>query len=143
MTERIKLTREYLTEFLEDHFLQSEEVFIQQVLDDQEKAEILEIGQEDSMFKVAKFCETLTEWKKENKELKELNTTLSKALAEEMAANFKCAHVKCLLEQKLDKIEALTEGYYDVSSSKLKEILQEPDEILDLAKDKANKGDLL
>ena len=45
------------------------------------------------------------EAEKEIQKLKELNTTLSKALAEEMTSNFKQTHLRSKLEEKLERIE--------------------------------------
>jgi len=92
----------------------------QEILGNQEKAEILDIGQEDSIFKVAKFCETLADWKKENKQLKENGNY---AFLKSMEWKLKCKE----LEEKLDKIkEGLEKGYYDKKSSViLMDILKE------------------
>lgn len=65
----------------------------------------------------------------EEKKLKEINTKLSKALAEEMASNFSQAHLRANLEEKLEKIKELPtytrNSHRFVSKDDLKEILKE------------------
>jgi len=69
------------------------------------------------------------EEEKEIQRLQELNTTLSKALAEEIASNFKEAHLRANLEEKIKKAETIYENALvsgdRVVSSILYEILKE------------------
>lgn len=103
MTERIKLTEDNVDIYdmavriwvggMGADNKQRCQNMVKQILEDQEKAEILEIGQENSIFKVAKFCEMLAEWKRENKELKNIGQSLTDQLM--------------TTQNKLDKIEDL------------------------------------
>jgi len=49
---------------------------VQHIINLKDKAEILDMGQENSIFKVAKFCEMLAEWKRDNKQLEQENKQL-------------------------------------------------------------------
>lgn len=73
------------------------------------------------------MADKFTELEKELQRVKELNTTISKALAEEMASNFNLEHIRCIQEQKLDRIEAEISQPYskDQQLRNIRVILQE------------------
>ena len=63
----------------------------------------------------------------EIKQLKDLNNTLSNALAAEMTSNFKQAHIRQNLEEKIEKIEeeCNKEPRAYISASFIKKILND------------------
>ena len=114
MTERIKLTTREVFKvasgepthwgvhvFDVKNTRESSEYLVDQILDDQMKAEKCD----ELSDELSQACVDVVTIGKDNNHLKELNTTLSKALAEEMASNFKQANLKQELEEKLERIK--------------------------------------
>lgn len=132
MTDRIKLTKEIWNDFLDTAvdasgsagwawFQQkygfTSESFEKLILENQRYADKFDeelkqfLKTEDYNEELLNKLSTLDD-KKEKLEqeiqgLQELNTKLSKALAEEIASNFSQAHLRANLEEKLEKIQIL------------------------------------
>jgi len=123
----MKITKEFIVKFLEEHDIDDEEEFISQVLENQSFKEkylspdfimvresyFNDVTEKSESYDLSLFTDIdynevtkiIHKLKQENKRLTELNAKISKGLAAEMGANQGLQFIKQELEEKLEKIQ--------------------------------------